>query len=510
MASTTTAATNLTTTATAKLPQPGSATSSTPVATMTIRNTSTSSTTATATVAPVGIDYHHDYDEHYDDNHHHHDDHHEYHHYHYYNHHYDNNEHHDHHYHNYNHHHDHYDYKQHYYHDHNHHYYHDHNHHYYHDHNHHYYHDHNYHYYHDHYYHEHYHHNHHDHEHYYDHHHYDIYACSDESALSCSTHGQAQGILHVWNVRAGLRLRPHRWPLRLRLHPVLCPQERHFSRRHRSCNSEVARKGSHIKLDVLRGTAFARGHMGSTGGQNTLRNYWTTKKIFHYGVLNLEVKPWEAVPIDNRVKQAFDFLKAARAQQEMLKTAHPGPPSPARGFVVLGIRLWPANMAPFLAAIDNEFKSFMVDGLIPLTHINEDEFVAGYTECWISGGAPYQLALGSNNSNVLGMYCTSLNPYENPTLDVTQNVVVGTSRNIRATDVLSTFESRLTINSKLCDINERFRNLDIGLAVFDLECEDWSRRCPAPTAAIYSTYRFRNVSQQTHMLAQSGVANVCR
>ncbi|KAH7960174.1 hypothetical protein HPB49_017558 [Dermacentor silvarum] len=317
-------------------------------------------------------------------------------------------------------------------------------------------------------------------------------------------------------------------------------------------------------ISNLTGTAFARGHMGSTGGQNTLRNYWTTKKIFHYGVLNLEVKPWEAVPIDNRVKQAFDFLKAARAQQEMLKTAHPGPPSPARGFVVLGIRLWPANMAPFLAAIDNEFKSFMVDGLIPLTHINEDEFVAGYTECWISGGAPYQLALGSNNSNVLGMvktveaidnftawrgspsmavsvsmctrvykaqavkamdapcvqskfgvnttssYCTSLNPYENPTLDVTQNVVVGTSRNIRATDVLSTFESRLTINSKLCDINERFRNLDIGLAVFDLECEDWSRRCPAPTAAIYSTYRFRNVSQQTHMLAQSGVANVCR
>ncbi|KAH7957152.1 hypothetical protein HPB52_015670 [Rhipicephalus sanguineus] len=148
----------------------------------------------------------------------------------------------------------------------------------------------------------------------------------------------------------------------------------------------------------------------------------------------------------------------------MLKTAHPEPPSPARGFLVLGIRIWPANMTPFLAAIDNAFKSFIVDGLIPVTHIDEDEFIAGYRECWISGGAPYRLAPNSNNTNVLGM---------------------------------------------LCDINKMFGNLELGLAVFDLECEDWKRRCPAPTAGIYSTYRFRNVSLQAQMLAKSGVASVC-
>ncbi|KAL3234723.1 hypothetical protein MRX96_003369 [Rhipicephalus microplus] len=126
--------------------------------------------------------------------------------------------------------------------------------------------------------------------------------------------------------------------------------------------------------------------------------------VYHYGVLNLEVKPWEASTMDGRMKEVFEFLKVMRERQRQLKISFPGPPSPRRGFIVLGIRLWPANMVQFLAAISDAFeKFFMVDGLIPLTHINEDEFNGGYKECWISGAAPYRLAPNSNNSNVLGM-----------------------------------------------------------------------------------------------------------
>ncbi|KAL3234722.1 hypothetical protein MRX96_003368 [Rhipicephalus microplus] len=296
-------------------------------------------------------------------------------------------------------------------------------------------------------------------------------------------------------------------------------------------------------------------HARSLQGELNLRMYWTTYKIFHYGIFNLEVKPWETVSIDVRVKQVFEFFKVIRDLQNTFKLQHPGATSPARGYIVLGVRFWPANIARFFTVIDNAFhRWFLPDGFIPLTHINEDEFLGGYKKCWISGGAPYRLAPNSNNSNVVGMvntieavnftkwngfpslavsvsmctrvykaemtvamdaplraqqYCMSLEPYENPTVDATQNVVVGTSKGIRAKDALSTFESRLTINSKLCDINKMFRHLDLGLALFDLECEDWELKCPAPTAGIYSTYRFRNVSQQTHMLARIGVANAC-
>ncbi|KAL1440390.1 hypothetical protein MTO96_009434 [Rhipicephalus appendiculatus] len=236
--------------------------------------------------------------------------------------------------------------------------------------------------------------------------------------------------------------------------------------------------------------------------------------------------------------------KLIRGHQEKLKGDYPPVPPSPRGFLVLGIRLWPANMEPFLAAIDKAFKRwFNVDGVIPLTHINVDEFIAGYPQCWISGGAPYRLAPKSKNSNVLGMvktmeainftawygypslavsvsmctrvykaqaaYCNSLNPYGNPTVDATQNVVVGTSKSVTAKDALSTFESQFTMNSKYCDINKMFGRLDLGLALFDLECEDWTLECPAPTAGISGTRRFRNVSNHTHKLASMGVANAC-
>ncbi|KAH8041651.1 hypothetical protein HPB51_017453 [Rhipicephalus microplus] len=113
-----------------------------------------------------------------------------------------------------------------------------------------------------------------------------------------------------------------------------------------------------------------------------------------------------------------------------------------------------------------------------------------------------QTALGHCNK-------TSLNPYANPTVDPTQNVVLGTSNKTGAEDVLSTFESRATIRSKFCDINKMFENLQLGLALFDLECEDWKFKCPEPTAGMRGTYRFGNVSKDARTLANDGVAVAC-
>ncbi|KAH7964004.1 hypothetical protein HPB51_027756 [Rhipicephalus microplus] len=107
-------------------------------------------------------------------------------------------------------------------------------------------------------------------------------------------------------------------------------------------------------------------------------------------------------------------------------------------------------------------------------------------------------------------YCnSSLNPYVNTTVDATQNVVVGTSIEAGANDVLSTFESQFPINSKFCEINKLYENLDLGLALYDIEFEDWELGCPPPTAGIYATNRFGNVSRHTHKLANDGVASAC-
>ncbi|KAL1440388.1 hypothetical protein MTO96_009432 [Rhipicephalus appendiculatus] len=290
--------------------------------------------------------------------------------------------------------------------------------------------------------------------------------------------------------------------------------------------SRVAKTTSFGIHVALRGVRLATAQLiRDDWAVERLRIFWKINKIYHYGVLDLEVKPWDN-SIDSTIKEVFDFLKLIRDLQGGFQDKIPPPVDPSlRGFLVLGIRLWPANMEKFLAAIDNAFKRwFNVDGLIPLTHINEDEFIAGYPQCWISGGAPYRLAPNSNNSNVLGMvktieainftkwngylslavsvslctrvykaqasYCNSLNPYENPTVDATQNVVVGTvqecycqgrSKHVRIPE--------FTINSKYCDINKMFGNLDLGLVLFEIECEDWELECTAPTAGISGTKR---------------------
>ncbi|KAH8002780.1 hypothetical protein HPB51_026349 [Rhipicephalus microplus] len=112
--------------------------------------------------------------------------------------------------------------------------------------------------------------------------------------------------------------------------------------------------------------------------------------------------------------------------------------------------------------------------------------------------------------NTTPNYCnSSLNPYANPSVDATQNVVVGTSKQAGPNDVLSTFESQFTINSKFCEINKLYGNLDLGLALYDIECEDLELGCLVPTAGIYETNRFGNVSQHTHKLVNDGVASAC-
>ncbi|KAL3234729.1 hypothetical protein MRX96_003374 [Rhipicephalus microplus] len=262
-------------------------------------------------------------------------------------------------------------------------------------------------------------------------------------------------------------------------------------------------------------------------GENVIRNFWSTYKIYNYGVLNLEVKPWEAPKMSRRIRKVFEFLKELRHLQAMLKIAFPQPHSPPRGFIVLGIRLWPANMVSFLTEIDNAFhRWFIPDGVIPLTHINENEIDAGYKNCWISGGAPYRLA-PEQQQHQCARAC-SATPCAHIQIQPStrlQNVVVGRTS---ANNMLSTFESQITINSKVTQERLAYMRLRyiavVVRSVTSTRCTGtWTSAwpyttssaktgglvCPRPTAGIYATNRFGKVSQHTHKLANDGVASAC-
>ncbi|KAH9377414.1 hypothetical protein HPB48_016791 [Haemaphysalis longicornis] len=45
--------------------------------------------------------------------------------------------------------------------------------------------------------------------------------------------------------------------------------------------------------------------------KNTLKGYWNDRKIRHYGVLDLEHKPWSSEQVLKTVEKTFNLLKAS-------------------------------------------------------------------------------------------------------------------------------------------------------------------------------------------------------
>lgn len=51
----------------------------------------------------------------------------------------------------------------------------------------------------------------------------------------------------------------------------------------------------------------------------------------------------------------------------------------------------------------------------------------------------------------------------------------------------------LSIYFQYCKIKKNFASLSVGLAIFDVECEDWQGNCTALNSPIPGTDRFRDI-----------------
>ncbi|XP_075539288.1 uncharacterized protein LOC142573976 [Dermacentor variabilis] len=269
-------------------------------------------------------------------------------------------------------------------------------------------------------------------------------------------------------------------------------------------------------------------HVRDPQGQVKLEDYWN-RNIYHHAVLDLEVKPWEKLNIESEVRAAFDLLKELRGWQQRVNASRPKSGAPHGGFVVLGIRIWPANRSPFLGNVTHQMEQFLVDGFLPWTHFTEDEFTAKYPQCVITGASPLK---DVNNNNTMDMFqvldwvnssttwnvypslaisvsmCTRIyktstgtdakygDPCEDNatppgpssaycgdakkyyhTFDTHYPDLAGYSFNANFSAFIATFELPSAVTEKLCEVKHRYESLDISLALFDIECEDWADAC---------------------------------
>ncbi|KAL1467066.1 hypothetical protein MTO96_005925 [Rhipicephalus appendiculatus] len=283
-----------------------------------------------------------------------------------------------------------------------------------------------------------------------------------------------------------------------------------------------------------RNRTAALADVNSATGQSTLEEYWTLKNVFHYGVFDIGVQQHEVNDRDKILKEAFDLLKAIRTEQEKLKAANPRQKKPARGFVVAGFYLWQATKTPVLRSFANSMSSFHPDAVVIVTHLTVDEHQANL-ECLITGGAPYQIT--SKNPNLYGMVEIMREMSAQPwTINVTLLISVSLCTRVympattlmpdKALDVKCVDHLRrpnttaafcndpmsLYANAKVikpghytgisispatpqlyCMIRQQFTTMPVGLALFDVECEDWERKCSGTSTPIAGKDRFNDI-----------------
>ncbi|KAH6934447.1 hypothetical protein HPB50_024236 [Hyalomma asiaticum] len=234
-------------------------------------------------------------------------------------------------------------------------------------------------------------------------------------------------------------------------------------------------------------------------GQSKLQSYWTSG-IYHHAVLDLEVKPWRGLPVQDEVRKAFDLLKALRAVQAQLNTSHPSAGAPHGGYIVLGVRIWPSNRVHFLGNVTEQMQQFAVDGFVPWTHFTEDEFEANYSDCVITGASPLTAV---NNNYTMDMYqvmdwvnsSTTWNIHPSLAISVsmcTRVYLSSTGMDAKYGDACQYNNTPPGTSATLCEVKIRYKHLDISLALFDIECEDWQNECTSADSNVVQGWSLLN------------------
>ncbi|XP_075539335.1 uncharacterized protein LOC142574042 [Dermacentor variabilis] len=238
----------------------------------------------------------------------------------------------------------------------------------------------------------------------------------------------------------------------------------------------------------------------SLAGKNKVELYWTKKKIYHYAVFDIGVRKNETGQEKTILEAAFNLLREFRNLQQALKTNNPSQPNPDRGFIVASFYLWPGAETTPLTVFTENVVRLPLDAIIILTHLTVDENEAGLP-CVITGGAPYDV---EQVANLLGMFCNDhLAIYATPnTLRLIQFAVKSSSRS--RPPLVSTFDTNETISSKYCKIRSAFPDLEFGLSLFDLECEDWENSCSAMNTPMPGTQRFKDTTAHFFKLKNRG------
>ncbi|XP_049519733.1 uncharacterized protein LOC125944039 [Dermacentor silvarum] len=108
--------------------------------------------------------------------------------------------------------------------------------------------------------------------------------------------------------------------------------------------------------------------------------------------------------------------------------------------------------------------------------------------------------------NTTAAFCTDpVGIYDSPTTIRFGHVTVK-SMSRSTPPLVATFDSNDTVGYKYCRLRRQFVDFPFGLAIFDLECEDWEKICDVMNTPIFGTHRFEDMT--AHFLGSRNRTNL--
>ncbi|XP_037290177.2 uncharacterized protein LOC119185179 [Rhipicephalus microplus] len=232
----------------------------------------------------------------------------------------------------------------------------------------------------------------------------------------------------------------------------------------------------------------------SSVGKAKIKEYWTSKKIYHYAVFDISVRLNEQSQEGMIIGGAFNLLKEFRRQQEDLEESNPIQ-NPNRGFLVASYYIWPeADGTPprqnIMTTMSQQVPWVMHTTLTISTSFCSRVYMGKSRRLRLD----WECVDHMRRPNGTAAFCNDpLAIYGNIKLDRRNHIIASTTTDPMHM-LMTTFETNETIYLKYCKLRKEYANIPFGLSIFDLECEDWGNACTKDNTAIPGTKRFTQVT----------------
>ncbi|XP_077557834.1 uncharacterized protein LOC144173196 [Haemaphysalis longicornis] len=279
---------------------------------------------------------------------------------------------------------------------------------------------------------------------------------------------------------------------------------------------------------TYRNAGAAKRDIAERRGERKLKQYWQQNRVYHYCVLDADYVHSRGKEVQ-RIQLVFDLLRVFRRVQNTLRSGQHGHKQ-RRGLILLGVTPWARARTDVFKALEKHLKSFSLDGLILRTHLFHNSPTGNSRVCCIAAPTSYSKPTGgdclmgmadvmklcrkhktaswntsfmvsftmafrlfktANGHRAKGAPCDKNGSaavlvanathacaeqhdyFANAEVDNRSYAMIAHGPEGRA----ATYDDGDTVIRKMCAISHDFPDLEVGVALFDADFQDWTRSC---------------------------------